>query len=79
MMRAVAKIGRRAGWVLVPALLLSGCFAKVKELPALAERPTFAPVPETAPISSWGWPSRVEAAGRPPSRPECWKRSPGSG
>jgi len=49
MMRAVAKIGRRAGWLLVPALLLTGCFAKVQELPVLAQKPTFAPVPETRP------------------------------
>lgn len=48
-MRAVAKIGRRAAWVVVLALLLAGCFARVKELPALAEKPTFAPVPEASP------------------------------
>jgi predicted acylesterase/phospholipase RssA len=48
-MRVVAKIGRRAAWVVVLALLLTGCFAKVKELPALAEKPTFAPVPEASP------------------------------
>jgi predicted acylesterase/phospholipase RssA len=49
MMRVVGNIGRRAGWALVPALLLSGCFAKVQELPALAQKPAFAPVPETSP------------------------------
>jgi predicted acylesterase/phospholipase RssA len=48
-MRAAAKIGRRAGWLVVLALLLTGCFAKVKELPALAQGPTFAPVPEASP------------------------------
>jgi predicted acylesterase/phospholipase RssA len=48
-MRAAAKIGRRAGWLVVMALLLTGCFAKVKELPALAQGPTFAPVPEASP------------------------------
>lgn len=48
-MRAAAKIGRRAGWLVVLALLLTGCFAKVKELPALAQAPTFAPVPEANP------------------------------
>ena len=53
-MRVVVHIGRRAGWVLVPALLLTGCFAKVQELPALAQTPTFAPAPGDQPRSPRG-------------------------
>ena len=48
-MTAVATIGRRSAWFVGLALLLTGCFAKVQDLPALAQKPTFAPVPEASP------------------------------
>jgi hypothetical protein len=48
-MSAAAKLGWGTGWVVVLALVLTGCFAKVKDLPALAEKPAFAPIPEAAP------------------------------
>jgi predicted acylesterase/phospholipase RssA len=46
-MRVAVK--RRARWVLGLALLLGGCFAQVRELPPLATKPTFAPIPEASP------------------------------
>jgi hypothetical protein len=48
-MSAAAKLGWGTGWVVVLALALTGCFAKVKDLPALAQKPAFAPIPEAAP------------------------------
>jgi predicted acylesterase/phospholipase RssA len=51
-------------------LLLSGCFAQVKDLPALAGKPAFAPVPEASPdllvglaISGGGSRAAIFAAG----------------
>src|SRR5260370_20364919 len=48
-MNAAAKLGWGTGWVVVLALALTGCFAKVKDLPALAQKPAFAPIPEPSP------------------------------
>jgi len=50
-MSVAATLGRGAGWVVGPLLVLAltGCFAKVKELPALDKKPAFAPIPESSP------------------------------
>ena len=48
-MSAVAKVGRVVVWVAVLALALSGCFAKVKDLPALTAKPAFTPLPDATP------------------------------
>lgn len=50
-MSVAATLGRGAGWVvgLSLVLALTGCFAKVKELPALDKKPAFAPIPESSP------------------------------
>jgi len=47
-MRAAARLARLAGWGLALTLLLTGCFAKVQDLPRAAT-PAFAPVPEADP------------------------------
>ena len=50
-MSVAATLGRGAGWVvgLSLVLALTGCFAKVKELPALDKKPAFDPIPESSP------------------------------
>lgn len=50
-MSVAATLGRGAGWVVLLSMVLAltGCFAKVKELPALDKKPAFAPIPESSP------------------------------
>src|SRR4029077_17909853 len=50
-MSVAATLGRGARWVvgLSLVLALTGCFAKVKDLPALDKKPAFAPIPESSP------------------------------
>jgi predicted acylesterase/phospholipase RssA len=40
---------RPVRWVVALSLLLGGCFAQVRDLPPLAAKPTFAPIPESSP------------------------------
>ena len=40
---------RPVRWVVALSLLLGGCFAQVRDLPPLAAKPTFAPIPEASP------------------------------
>src|SRR4029079_4087785 len=47
-MRAAARLARLAGWGLALTLSLTGCFAKVQDLPRAAT-PVFARVPESDP------------------------------
>jgi hypothetical protein len=47
-MKATARLARRVGWGLALAPMLTGCFARVQDLPR-APTPAFAPIPEANP------------------------------